>query len=126
MLRFEYITDDSTTEQGMLLDDISIPEINYSTDAETDDGGWIPEGWVRIDNSLPERYVVQMVQYGQATQISRLLGPADGTSGQWSIKVGGDVTEVVISVSGLTEFTTESTPFSYTLTNDSGMAGLGR
>ncbi len=126
MLRFEYITDDATTEQGMLLDDISIPEINYSTDAETDDGGWIPEGWVRMDNSLPARYVVQMVQYGQATQISRLLGPADGTSGQWSIKVGGDVTEVVISVSGLTDFTTESAPFSYTLTNDSGTAGLGR
>ena len=111
MVRFEYVTDDATTEQGMLLDDISIPEINYSTDAESDDGGWKSEGWVRMDNSLPERYMVQMVS--DNTQLTRLLGPADGTSGEWSIKVSSDV---VIAVSGLTEFTTERSPFTYTLT----------
>jgi hypothetical protein len=115
MLRFEYVTDDATTGEGMLLDDISIPEINYSTDAEADDGGWKAEGWVRIENSLPQRFLVQEAVFGKSTSVSRLLGPSDGTSGQWTINVGDDVKQVMISVSGLTEFTTASAPFTYTL-----------
>jgi hypothetical protein len=116
VLRFEYVTDDATTGEGMLVDDISIPEINYSTDAETDDGGWVAEGWARIVNSLPQRYVVQEATFGKTTSVSRLLSPADSTSGQWTINVGRDVKQVMISVSGLTEFTTEPAPFTYTLT----------
>lgn len=116
ILRFEYVTDDATTGEGMLLDDISISEINYSTDAETDDGGWTAEGWVRIENVLPQRFLVQEAVYGKTTSVSRLLGPTDGISGQWTINVGDDVRQVMISVSGLTEFTTTSAPFTYTLT----------
>jgi hypothetical protein len=39
-LRFEYVTDMAVNGDGFLLDDISIPAIGYSTDFETDDGGW--------------------------------------------------------------------------------------
>ena len=109
------LTDDAYDEQGMLVDDISIPEIKYSTDAETDDGGWTPEGWLRMDNTLPQRYLVQMVEYGSTTRVFHLLVPDDATNGQWTITVGGDVSQLVIAVSGLTEFTTEPAPFHYTL-----------
>jgi hypothetical protein len=112
-LRFEYVTDDATNEPGMLIDDISIPEINYSTDLEKDDGGWSADGWVRIDNALPQRYLVQMVQMGENDQVTRLLGPDAGNSGKWTIKADKDV---VITISGLTEFTTENAPYTYTLT----------
>ena len=40
-LRFEYITDAAVNGEGLLLDDISIPEIDYFTDFESDNGGWV-------------------------------------------------------------------------------------
>ena len=47
-LRFEYITDAAVHGEGLLLDTLSIPEIGYSSDFESDDGGWTAEGFVRI------------------------------------------------------------------------------
>ncbi len=52
-LRFEYITDAAVYAEGFLVDDISIPEIDYSSDFENDDGGWQADGFVRINNLLP-------------------------------------------------------------------------
>ena len=115
LVRFESLTDAALNFQGLAVDDISIPEINYSADAETGDGGWMPSGWARIDNTLPQRYIVQMVEIGTTTKVTRLLGPQDGVEGQWTVNVGGDVTRVIVVVCGLTEFTTEPAPFVYTL-----------
>lgn len=118
-IRFEYITDDAVALPGLLIDDIRIPEIGYSTDAEADDGGWQSEGWVRIDNTLPERYLIQAVEYGKTTHVMRLLDPGgvdSGVDGTWELTVGGDVDRIVLSVSGMTEFTTEPAPYTYTLT----------
>ncbi|MEP7285151.1 MAG: hypothetical protein ABI947_05215 [Chloroflexota bacterium] len=115
LVRFEYLTDDAITERGLLVDDIRVPEINYSTDAESDDGGWQAEGWVRIENALPQQYIVQMAEYSPTPRTFRLLGPADGITGGWDVKVGDDVTKLVISVSGVTEFTVEPAPFQYTV-----------
>ncbi len=115
-VRFESITDDAVTLPGMLVDDISIPEIGYHTDAETDDGGWVGAGWVRVDNTLPQRYLIQSVAIGQSTSVTRLLDASDGASGDWTLTVGGDVQRIVISLSGLTPFTTEAAPYTFTLT----------
>jgi immune inhibitor A len=118
LVRFELLTDGSTTYQGMLVDDIIIPEINYSSDVETGDDGWQAEGWLRIDNVLPQTYLVQMITYGPAIRITRLLSPGDGIDGSWEVNVGDDIWEVVISISGMTEFTTEPALFDYTLTQN--------
>ncbi len=39
-LRYEYITDAAVNGEGLMLDDISIPEIDHKTDFENDNGGW--------------------------------------------------------------------------------------
>jgi immune inhibitor A len=116
LVRFEYLTDDAVNETGMLIDDIAIPEINYSTDVESGSDGWTAEGWARIDNVLPQRYLVQMAEYGPTPRVFRLLGPDDGATGSWTVEVGGNVSRLVIAVSGLTEFTTEHAPCQYRLT----------
>lgn len=118
-VRFEYITDDALVLPGMALDDIQIPEIGYSTDAESDNGGWQSEGWARMDNTLPETYLVQAIAISSTaanTTVKRLLSPTDGINGQWTITVGNGVKRVVIAVSGMTRYTDEPAPFSYTLT----------
>ncbi len=114
-VRFEYLTDDAVNEQGMLIDDISIPEIKYSSDVETGNDGWTAEGWARIDNVLPQRYLVQMAEFGSTPRVFRLLGPNDGASGNWTLEVNGDVSHLVIAISGLTEFTTQQAACQYQL-----------
>ncbi|MBN1679142.1 MAG: immune inhibitor A [Anaerolineae bacterium] len=123
LLRFEYITDDAVTQPGILIDDISIPEIGYTSDFENDNGGWLSEGWLRMDNKLPQRFLVQVVQIpltapgdGEAWPVTRLLGMADTPHGEWDITVGGDRGNAVLVISGLAPVTTEPAAFTYSLT----------
>jgi hypothetical protein len=117
LLRFEYITDEAVSEPGFAIDAISIPELGYSHDAESDDGGWQAEGWVRIDNVLPQRYLVQMIRVGTSNEVQRLLMPGDGLAGEWTLDFPADTAEVIFIFSGLTEFTTERAEMQYTLTS---------
>lgn len=107
LVRFECLTDAAVNKQGVAIDDITIPEIHYNTDAESDDGGWTAQGWVRIDNVLPQRYILQMVELGLTSRLTRLLTPDSGTAGTWTLQIGGDTKQIVLAVSGLTEYTTE-------------------
>jgi hypothetical protein len=70
-LRFEYITDAAVNGEGMMLDDISIP-LNYQTDFESDNGGWEPAGFVRIQNKLPQSYKISLIEYGSPTKVTSI------------------------------------------------------
>jgi hypothetical protein len=61
-LRFDYVTDAAVIEQGLLLDDISIPEINYFEDFESGDGGWEAAGFARIQNILPQTFRLALIR----------------------------------------------------------------
>ena len=60
-LRFEYVTDAEVLGEGLLLDDMSIPAIHYSSDLETDDGDWQTNGFVRIENTLPQTFRLSLI-----------------------------------------------------------------
>ena len=62
-IRFEYVTDAAVNGEGFLVDDIEIPAINYFSDFESDNGGWEADGWVRIQNILPQTYKVILLEY---------------------------------------------------------------
>ena len=72
VLRFEYITDLAANGEGLMLDDISIPEIGYFSDFETDDGGWEAEGWVRIQNELPQTFRLAWISFGDETTVETI------------------------------------------------------
>ena len=114
LIRFEHVTDQAFTRNGMVLDDIRIPEIGYFDDAESDGGGWENEGWARIENTLPQDYLVEALASGGDTPgIRHLLSPGQGSSGSWQIQVGPDAPAVLV-LSGMTLHTTQ--PASYDLT----------
>lgn len=111
LVRFEVINDEGIAQPGMALDDVSIPEIGYSSDFETDDGGWLAEGWVRIDNRLPQGVWVQVAQQaGRQVEISRQAAPLPD---KWSVTLLPGVEQVWIAVSPFAPVTT--TPMLYTL-----------
>jgi immune inhibitor A len=114
-LRFEYITDQAVNWEGFLVDDISIPAINYTTDFEKDDGGWEANGFVRVENRLPQDFAVSLVSKGQKTIVERLALPSDQTISV-PITIGNDVSEVTLVVSGVTRFTRQPANYGFSMT----------
>ena len=112
ILRFEYITDAAVNGEGMLIDDIGIPEIGYFSDFETDEGGWEIDGFVRVSNMLPQTFRLALISYGSETSVEYIPLEADNTT-EISLSFGGDVEEVVLVVMGATRFTRQTAAYRF-------------
>lgn len=113
-LRFEMITDAAVNLDGFLLDDLSIPEIGYTTSFEQNDSGWQAAGFVRIENVLPQTFRLAVIYKGKATRVEYIALAADETA-DIPLTIGGDVSEAVLVVSGTTRFTRQLATYSYTI-----------
>lgn len=113
-LRFEYITDSNVTGEGFMLDDLSIPEIGHSTDFESGYAGWQAEGWVRIQNILPQSYSLALISIGDTTSVQYLTLTPDITA-DISFTIGTGVDDVVLVVSGTTRFTRQLAPYRFSV-----------
>ncbi len=114
LVRFEYVTDTALNNPGLLVDDIALPELDYRADFEQDEGGWEAQGFVRMDNVLPQRFILQLIRQSEAgTTVERV--PLDGGNrGQLPVTVAPGET-VTLVVSGATRFTTESAEYEFAL-----------
>jgi len=103
-LRFEYVTDAAVYGEGFLLDDIQISGINYYADLESDDGGWNSQGWVRIQNLLPQSYKLFLVEYKSGkVHINEILL---NDKQEAKIEINGKTNnKTILIVSGTTRFT---------------------
>jgi len=113
MVRFEYVTDDAVNQSGWAIDDVTIPEIGFSDDMEQGDNTWQAEGFVRITNSLPQHFKVQVIEIGTETTVHALTLD-EQNQGQYTIAgLGSTVKEAVLVISGLTPVTSESASYRY-------------
>jgi immune inhibitor A len=114
LLRFEHVTDDAYNSPGFCVDDISIPELGYHHDAESDDG-WIALGFIRTDNTLPQRYLVQLIEWGAETRVRR-MELDEAQRGQLVVEsLGKEVERAVLVVSALAPKTTELASYQYSI-----------
>jgi len=61
LLRFEHVADESTSGAGWCIDDISIEEVGFLDDAESD-GGWQAAGFLRMPgNRVAQDFAVRWV-----------------------------------------------------------------
>jgi len=116
MLRFEYVTDAGVTGSGFLLDDVSIPQTGYFADFETGNVGWEGDGFVRIQNFLPQTFRVDLITLGSTTTVQPLSLSATNTI-EVPVKIGEDTNEVILVVSGTTRFTREKAIYTYSIRN---------
>lgn len=112
LVRFEQITDDATNSPGFALDDISIPELGYSSDAE-DDGGWFPRGFIRTDGLLTQRFGVQLIRFEDGIEVKQIPLDLDNSATIILDNSGGRLSKAVLVVSGLTRYTTEPAHYRY-------------
>lgn len=113
LIRFEYVADDAVNLSGLMIDDIAIPELNYTAGYEVGEAGWDGAGFVRIDNVLPQTFVVQIIHHraAGATAVERLaLDAANRGSLTLDVANGEKVTLVV---SGVTPYTTEVASYQF-------------
>ncbi|MBC7225185.1 MAG: immune inhibitor A, partial [Anaerolineae bacterium] len=112
-VRFEVVTDDAVNHPGLLLDDIRIPELGFADDVEAGEDGWQAEGFVRVDNLVPQEWLLQVVVEGpQETRVEEV--PVREGQATWEPQdLPPSVRRVVLAVSATPAFTTE--PVSYWL-----------
>ena len=103
-IRFEYITDAALNGEGLMLDDIRVDAVNYQTDFETDEGGWEAEGFVRVENVLPQNYRLSLIVKGEdGTTVTNIpVSPEQTAEIPISLQQGE---QAVLIVSGMTRFT---------------------
>ncbi|HCU56998.1 MAG TPA: hypothetical protein DF984_02005 [Anaerolineaceae bacterium] len=108
-LRFEYVTDAAVNGEGQLLDDIRVDAISYFTDFESDDGGWVPDGFARVTNELPQGFEVSIIVMDGGTTVIHLdLSENNTVSIQLNLDAGD---EVILVVSGTTPYTNQTASY---------------
>jgi len=111
-LRFEYLTDAAVNGEGFMLDDVTIPAINYFSNFETDNGGWQPDGFVHIQNSLPQTFRLALILEGKTTSVQTIDLTPDQTA-NIPLKIDGDVRQAVLVVTGTNRFTDQKASYQF-------------
>ena len=102
-IRFEYITDAAVTGEGFLLDDVHVDAISYQSDFESDNAGWEPQGFVRVENVLPQTYRLALITKGPTTTVTQIPLNADQTA---DVNLSlNDGEEAILIVTGTTRYT---------------------
>ena len=115
-VRFEYITDQAVNGRGFLLDDVTVPAINYSTGFETDDSSWQADGFARIENTIPQTFRLALITHtANGTTVQILPAAADRTA-DIPLTIGQNgIRDVVLVVTGTTRFTQELAPYKFSI-----------
>ena len=108
LLRFAMVNDEGVHEEGFVIDDIAIPEIGFFDDVEDGENGWTAEGFVRIHNRVPQRWLVNAALLGPTTVVQ----PLEIVDGVGTLEVDlSAVDAVVLFITGQTRFTTSVAPY---------------
>ncbi|MFN8412126.1 MAG: immune inhibitor A [Anaerolineales bacterium] len=103
-VRFEYVTDDAVNGEGFLLDDVSVQATGYQSDFEADDGGWVAEGFARIQNTLPQTFKLALIRTN-GNSVESIPLSADQTADIPLSLQAGDKAYLVVT--GTSRFTRE-------------------
>jgi immune inhibitor A len=111
LIRFEYITDAAVNGEGLMVDDIAIAETGYFEDFETGDGGWLPDGFARVQNELPQTFRLALILHGDGDRVEYLTMPLDN---QVELALDFDASdEVTLVVMGSTRFTRQTAAYRF-------------
>ena len=117
-LRFEYITDEGVTGEGLVLDAVTIPQLNYQTGFETGDGGWQLDGFTRIENQIPQSFLVALIYGTGAQTVIEKFATKPGQQLTFSIDPAMNGSNITLVVSGSTRYTRQMADYHFTFTSN--------
>jgi hypothetical protein len=94
----------------MLLDDLALQEIDYFVDFEEDTGGWQADGWVRIQNVLPQTYQLALITFGKTITVKYIPIAAENVV-DIPLHLGSEVKDSVLVVTGTTRYTRQKAAY---------------
>jgi immune inhibitor A len=103
-VRFEYITDAAVNGEGFMVDDVRVDAAGYGSDFEAGDDGWVAEGFVRVQNILPQTFGLALIQTGDSSVTMVTLNEDQTAEISISLKSGE---KAYLVISGQTRFTRE-------------------
>jgi hypothetical protein len=105
LLRFAMQNDLAVNNFGFAVDDLSIPEINWNDDAESNDDAWKSSGFIHIHNRVPQVWGVRAVEQGKDDSI--VVHDLEIVNGVAQLDVNlGSLKRLVVFVVGQTRHTT--------------------
>lgn len=105
LLRFAMQNDLAVNNFGFAVDDLSIPEVNWSDDAESGDAGWTSGGFVRSHNRVPQVWHVRAVE--ERSDGSIVVHDMDIVNGRGNLAFDfSGLKRLVVFVIGQTRYTT--------------------
>jgi hypothetical protein len=115
-VRFEYVTDEGYNRPGFIVDDISIPEIGYTDDAESG-SNWTAEGFLRISNQLPQTWYVALIERGSTNRVRVIPIDANGngTITLSGLGSGKQIRDAILVISPQAPKTTEQANYTVTV-----------
>lgn len=104
LLRFAMQNDLAVNNFGFAVDDLSIPEIQWSDDAESD-SGWTSGGFIRIHNRVPQVWRVRVVEQNKDGSI--VVHDVDVVNGNGELTLDfSGLKRLIVFVIGQTRYTT--------------------
>ena len=113
LFRFHYVTDEAINGIGLCFDDISVPEVDF-VDAGQGDQGWRAEGFLRIDNRVPQDYIVQVIEVGEQVRV-REIELDESKRGEVVVRGLENMDEVVVVTAALASKTLQEAGYTITV-----------
>jgi len=109
-VRIDYVTDAAVNGKGMAIDDLRLDAVGYTSDLESDEGGWLAEGFVRVQNTLPQSFSVSVIHAGNQPKVEQYQLEA-GEKLTLDVEIGNSFDEVILVISGTTPVTREKATY---------------
>ena len=114
-VRFQYVTDDAINGIGLCLRNLSLSAAGIN---DNDNNGWVPNGFVLINNRVQQDYLVQVIQVDrddQASVVTLELDPAQPGRGALVIDSPQLLDRLLVVVAALAPYTLEPAPYTLTV-----------
>ena len=115
LLRVEYVTDQSYSARGLLLDDLRVPELGL-TDTADRDQDWTSEGFIRSENQVAHQFAARLILVREEPPEVVDLALDDLASGSLHLTgLHAPGARAVLAISSLTRGTLEPAPYTIEL-----------
>lgn len=105
LIRFAMQNDLVVNNYGFAIDDLTIPEINWSDDAETGSNEQASDSFIRIHNYIPQVWNVRVVEQGEGNAIE--VHDLEVSNGTAKLEINlSEMKRLVVFIVGQTRYTT--------------------